>query len=47
MVALLGTASDVIFAMQINRLSRSNGSEKLSKAFCSDLNEEVKAFINA
>jgi ribosomal protein L31E len=37
--------SDVIAAMQINRLSKSNGAEQISKAFCSDFNEEVKAFI--
>ena len=39
--------SDVISAMQINRLSKNGGSEKMSKAFCSGLTEEVKAFINA
>lgn len=38
--------SDVIAAMQINRLSKSNGSEKMSKAFISEFNEEVEAFIN-
>lgn len=37
---------DIIAAMQINRLSKSNGAEKISKAFCSDFNEEVEAFIN-
>lgn len=39
-------ASDVIATMQINRLSKQNGTEKISKAFCSDFNDEVKAFIN-
>ncbi|MNC14717.1 hypothetical protein D3C75_625050 [compost metagenome] len=37
--------SDVVAAMQINRLSRSNGTEKMSKAFCSDFDESVKAFL--
>ncbi|MEO3946118.1 hypothetical protein [Gorillibacterium sp. CAU 1737] len=37
--------SDTIAAMQINRLSRSNGAETFSRAFCSDFNEEVRAFL--
>ncbi|SDF16434.1 hypothetical protein SAMN04488542_106146 [Fontibacillus panacisegetis] len=37
--------SDVVAAMQINRLSRSNGAEKMSKAFCSDFDESVRAFL--
>jgi hypothetical protein len=39
--------SDAIATMQINRLSKLNGTETLSKAFCSDFNDEVKAFINS
>lgn len=38
--------SDAIATMQINRLSKQNGAEKISKAFCSDFNDEVKSFIN-
>lgn len=38
---------DAISTMQINRLSKSSGTENISKAFCSDLNDEVMAFINA
>ncbi|MBY9081592.1 hypothetical protein KIH86_04360 [Paenibacillus sp. HN-1] len=38
---------DVVAAMQINRLSRNNGTEKISKAFCSDFDESVKAFLQA
>lgn len=37
--------SDVVAAMQINRLSRSNGTDKLSKAFCSDFDESVRIFL--
>ncbi|MNI76774.1 hypothetical protein D3C73_1330240 [compost metagenome] len=37
---------DMISSMQINRLSRSNGSEKVSKAFCSDFDDSVRAFLN-
>ncbi|MNW66168.1 hypothetical protein D3C74_446130 [compost metagenome] len=37
--------SDVVAAMQINRLSRSNGTDKMSKAFCSDFDESVRAFL--
>lgn len=36
---------DVIAAMQINRLSKNGGTEKMSKAFCSDFNDEVKTFL--
>ncbi|MEQ8199767.1 MAG: hypothetical protein ABRQ27_17485 [Clostridiaceae bacterium] len=39
--------NSVIAAMQINRLSRNSGTENISKAFYSDFNDEVKAFINA
>jgi hypothetical protein len=39
--------NSVTAAMQINRISRSSGTEKMSKAFYSDFNDEVKAFINA
>ena len=38
---------NVIAAMQINRLSKTNGTESMSKAFYSDFNDEVRAFINA
>lgn len=38
--------NSVTAAMQINRLSRSSGTENMSKAFYSDFNDEVKAFIN-
>lgn len=37
--------SDVVAAMQINRLSRNNGTDKMSKAFCSDFDESVRAFL--
>jgi len=39
--------NSVTAAMQINRISRSSGTENISKAFYSDFNDEVKAFINA
>lgn len=39
--------NSVTAAMQINRISRSTGNENMSKAFYSDFNDEVKAFINA
>jgi hypothetical protein len=39
--------NSVTAAMQINRISRSSGTENMSKAFYSDFNDEVKAFINA
>lgn len=39
--------NSVTATMQINRLSRSSGTENMSKAFYSDFNDEVKAFINA
>lgn len=39
--------NSVTAAMQINRLSRNNGAENISKAFYSDFNDEVKAFIKA
>lgn len=38
--------NSVTAAMQINRLSRNSGIENISKAFYSDFNDEVKAFIN-
>jgi hypothetical protein len=38
---------DTVSMMQINRLSKNGGTEKISKAFCCDLNDEVMAFINA
>jgi hypothetical protein len=38
--------NSVTAAMQINRISRSSGTENMSKAFYSDFNDEVKAFIN-
>lgn len=37
--------SDTIATMQINRLTRNNGAEKMSKAFCSDFDESVRAFL--
>ena len=37
--------SDLVAAMQINRLSRNNGAEKMSKAFCSGFDESVRAFL--
>ncbi|MFF2019726.1 hypothetical protein [Paenibacillus sp. NPDC058177] len=39
--------NSVTAAMQINRISRRTGNENRSKAFYSEFNEEVKAFINA
>ncbi|MFF2912055.1 hypothetical protein [Paenibacillus sp. NPDC057934] len=39
--------NSVTAAMQINRISRRTGNENMSKAFYSDFNDEVKAFINA
>ncbi|PAB59292.1 hypothetical protein [Anaeromicrobium sediminis] len=37
--------NSVITTMQINRISKSNGIEKWSKAFNSEFNDEVKAFL--
>jgi hypothetical protein len=37
--------SDVVATMQINRLTRNNGAEKMSKAFCIDFDESVKSFL--
>lgn len=39
--------NSVLAAMQINRLSRTSGTENMSKAFYSDFNDEVETFINA
>ena len=39
--------NSVTAAMQINRLSKNSGAENISKAFYSDFNDEVKAFISA
>ena len=39
--------NDVITKMQINRLSKLNGSEKISRAFTSEFNEEVKQFLDS
>lgn len=39
--------SDVISKMQINRLSKMNGSEMISRAFNSEFNEEVKQFLDS
>lgn len=39
--------NSITAAMQINRLSKNSGTENISKAFYSDFNDEVKAFINA
>ncbi|MFC3749556.1 hypothetical protein [Paenibacillus sp. GCM10012306] len=39
--------NSVTAAMQINRISRRTGNENMSKAFFSDFNDEVKAFIDA
>jgi hypothetical protein len=39
--------NSVTAAMQINRISRRTGNENMSKAFYSDFNDEVKAFLNA
>ncbi len=36
---------DAIASMQINRLTRSNGAEQMSRAFCSDFDESVRAFL--
>jgi len=38
--------NSVTAAMQINRISRSHGTENMSKAVYSGFNDEVKAFIN-
>lgn len=38
--------NSVTAAMQINRLSKSSGTEHMSKAFYSNFNDEVKAFKN-
>lgn len=38
--------NDAIAKMQINRLTRSHGAEKMSRAFCNDYDHSVKAFFN-
>ncbi|MCM3172363.1 hypothetical protein [Paenibacillus sp. MER 99-2] len=38
--------NDAIATMQINRLTRSHGAEKMSRAFCNDYDESVKAFFH-
>lgn len=37
--------NDAIATMQINRLTRNNGAEKMSRAFCNDFDESVRAFL--
>lgn len=39
--------NSITAALQINRIARNSGVESLSKAFYGDLNDEVKAFIDA
>lgn len=37
--------NDAIATMQINRLTRSHGAEKMSRAFCNDYDDSVRAFL--